>query len=100
MNDISVSELKKRLDAGENIMMIDVREPYEREEFNIGGTLIPLGQISDVKNKFPNAKDDEIVVYCRSGARSGVAKLQMMGMGYNKVRNLTGGMMTWQTNFR
>lgn len=99
MNDITVQELKQRLDAGENIHMIDVREAGERAEFNIGGEFIPLGFLIQKLDELSDMKDEEIVVYCRSGARSGLAKEFMTQRGFDKVRNLLGGMMAWQMNF-
>jgi len=99
MEDITVQELKQRLDAGENIRMIDVREAGERAEFNIGGEFIPLGFLIQKLDDLTELKEEEIVVYCRSGARSGLAKDFMTQRGFSKVRNLLGGMMSWQMNF-
>jgi hypothetical protein len=78
MDTITVEELKKRLDAGEKLNIVDVREPYEHEEFNIGGLLYPLGNIRsmDVEELEPY-KDEELILYCRSGNRS--------GPGYSRV---------------
>lgn len=97
MENISVQELKQRLDNGEQINLVDVREPYEHEEFNIGGQLIPLGRfrIMDVDELEP-LKDEEIILYCRSGNRSGQAASLLETMGFEKVRNLEGGMKKWQ----
>lgn len=97
MENISVQELKQRLDQGEHINLVDVREPYEHEEFNIGGQLIPLGRfrIMDVDELEP-LKDEEIILYCRSGNRSGQAASLLETMGFEKVRNLEGGMKKWQ----
>lgn len=97
--DIMVDELQERIEAGEKVNMVDVREPYEHEEFNIGGQLIPLGSLPVRINELTQDKDAELVMYCRSGGRSGMAKQFMEQSGYKNVRNLTGGMMEWQRRF-
>jgi rhodanese-related sulfurtransferase len=99
MSDITNVELKERLDKGEKITVIDVREPYEFEEYNIGGQLIPLGELPGRLDELAALKDQEIIVHCRSGARSANAKLYMMENGFTNVRNLIGGAMAWQENF-
>lgn len=97
MEIISVEELKALRDSDRQINLIDVREPQEHEEFNIGGTLIPLGrfQTYDVDELEP-LKDEEIILYCRSGNRSGQAAAILDTMGFNKVKNLQGGMLRWK----
>ena len=95
MNDITVEELKKKKDAGDSFILIDVREPNEHSAFNIGGELLPLGTLASGLKKFEDKKGEEVVVYCRSGARSGRAKNMMTGAGFTKVRNLEGGMLAW-----
>ena len=100
MSEITVQELKKRLDAGDqSFVFIDVREPYEYQEFNLGAQLIPLGSIPNAISELEEHKNDEIVVHCRSGARSGQAKMFMMQMGFTNVRNLEGGVLAWQREF-
>ena len=100
MSDITVQELKKRLDAGDqSFVFIDVREPYEYQEFNLGAQLIPLGNIPNAIADLEEHKADEIVVHCRSGARSGQAKMFMMQNGFTNVRNLEGGVLAWQSAF-
>ena len=100
MSDITVQELKKRLDAGDqSFVFIDVREPYEYQEFNLGAQLIPLGNIPNAIADLAEQKADEIVVHCRSGARSGQAKMFMMQNGFTNVRNLEGGVLAWQSAF-
>lgn len=96
MQSISVTELKSRLNNGEKINLLDVREPAERNEFNIGGTHIPLGKIQVMETEeIETWKNDEVIVYCRSGNRSGMASLFLEQMGFNNVKNLTGGMLAW-----
>ncbi|MBK8700894.1 MAG: rhodanese-like domain-containing protein [Saprospiraceae bacterium] len=99
MNDITVSELKERLDQGEQLLIIDVREPFEYEMYNIGAKLIPLGQLNDALPALTPHKDDEIILHCRSGMRSATAKHLMADLGFTKVRNLLGGMLAWQDAF-
>lgn len=98
--DIEVKELKERMDKGENsFILIDVREPVEHEEYNIGGELIPVGEVPARLEDLKQHADEEIVVYCRSGNRSGQIQRYMEAAGFKNVRNLTGGMLAWQENF-
>jgi rhodanese-related sulfurtransferase len=99
MQDITVEELKTRRDNGDNVVVIDVREPWEYEEFNIGGKLIPLGTLPDALADLEELKDTEVVVHCRSGARSATAKAFLTQQGFTKVRNMLGGVMAWQAQF-
>lgn len=95
MQSISVSELKSRLDKGDKPIIIDVREPYEYEEFNIGGKLIPLGNLQARLHELDDQSDEEIIVHCRSGARSAAAVDYMNKQGFSNVKNLTGGILAW-----
>jgi rhodanese-related sulfurtransferase len=98
--DINVQELKNRLDAGDKtFVFIDVREPYEYADFNLGADLIPLGSLPQKLEDLAEHKEDEIVVHCRSGARSGQAKNFMMANGFQNVRNLEGGVLAWMSAF-
>ena len=100
MQTITVQELKKRLDAGENIHLLDVREPSENAEYNIGGVLLPLGDIRNMETESIDAwKADEIVIYCRSGNRSGIAAQILEQLGFENPKNLVGGMLAWKENF-
>lgn len=96
MEDITVEELKKRMEAQEALHIIDVREEHEFDEFNIGAQLIPLGELPDRLEEIEHLKDEEIIIHCRSGARSGRAKDYLTMQGFTKVRNLLGGMIEWQ----
>ena len=90
---LSVKELKKRIDAGEEVFILDVREPYEYQIANIGGTLIPQ---NDVPQRLAEIdRDREIVVQCRSGARSQRIAEFLKQSGYPRVVNLAGGILAW-----
>jgi adenylyltransferase/sulfurtransferase len=90
---ITVKELKARIDAGENVQLIDVREPYEYQIAQIGGKLIPQ---NDVPNRLAEIdRDREVVVHCRSGARSQRIAEFLVQAGYPKVVNLAGGILAW-----
>ena len=97
--DITVNELKKKLDAKEDFIFIDVREPHEYEEFNLNAKLIPLGDIMNAIEAYEDQKEEEIVIHCRSGQRSGMAQQLMQQSGYTNVRNLTGGVLEWKRQF-
>jgi len=97
--DINIDELKQKLDNKEDFIFIDVREPHEYEEFNLGAILLPLGDIMKAITEYEDRKEEEIVVHCRSGARSGMAKNLMTEAGYTNVRNLEGGVLAWQEKF-
>jgi rhodanese-related sulfurtransferase len=97
MNNISVSALKERLLNAETMNLLDVREPDERAEFNIGGNFIPLGQVMAMQvDELEDLKSEEIICYCRSGKRSMQAAMMLETMGFTNVVNLDGGMMAWQ----
>lgn len=96
MEDITVSELKERIEKGEKFVFVDVREEWEYEEDNIGAENIPLGELPDRLGELEAHKNEEIIVHCRSGARSGNAKKFMEGKGFTKVRNVLGGIMAYR----
>ena len=99
MEDITVQELKQRLDAGENLHIVDVREEWEYDEYNIGAELIPLPHLPQRINELQDIKNEEVILHCRSGARSGQAKDFLSRRGFTNVRNLLGGMVEWQKQF-
>ncbi len=97
MQTITVEELKSRIDAGEKLNIVDVREPHEHAEFNIGGKLFPLGNVQTMQvDELEEYKDEELIVYCRSGNRSGQACLILDTLGFKNTKNLVGGMLAWQ----
>lgn len=93
MNSITPKELKEKLDQGQNVVLIDVREENERALCHIGGTLIPLSQIPARAAEIPN--QGNVVIYCRSGGRSGKAIEFLESQGYTNLQNLTGGVLRW-----
>ncbi len=99
IEDISVINLKKRLDSGEIINLIDVRETFEYEEFHLNGKLIPLGELPSRLEEIAHLKEEEVIVHCRSGKRSQTAQQFLLQMGFKNVRNLLGGVLDWQTHF-
>lgn len=95
MKDITVAELKQKLDNKEDFLLIDVRERMEYDMFNLNGKLIPLGSLMNHLDDLSDHKNQEIVVYCRSGKRSATAKHLMERAGFTKVQNLLGGVLAW-----
>ena len=95
MQHISVSELKKMLNESAGLQLVDVREPWEHQLFNIGGTLVPLGSLTENIDKISTSRT--VVFYCQKGIRSQIAiqrleqKLQL-----TNLVNLQGGMDAWQ----
>ena len=90
---MSVKELKQRRDAGEDVYVLDVREPYEYQIANIGGTLIPQNDVPKRLSEID--RDREIVVQCRSGQRSQRIAEFLSQQGYPNVKNLAGGILAW-----
>src|SRR5246500_4678849 len=91
--EIQVEELKRRLDAGEDIFVLDVREPHEYQICNINGYLIPLGDLPKRVHELDSSR--EIIAHCRSGVRSAKAVNFLRQAGFNKVHNLSGGILAW-----
>ena len=91
---ISVGELEARFDRRENVFLLDVREPNEYQICRIpGSTLIPLGQLAGRVNELDRSR--EIVVHCKMGGRSAKAVAQLQQVGFDRVLNLTGGILAW-----
>jgi adenylyltransferase/sulfurtransferase len=90
---LTVKELKARRDAGEDIFLLDVREPYEYQIAQIGGTLIPQNDVPNRLSEIP--RDREIIVHCRSGARSQKIAEFLKQSGYKDVVNVAGGILAW-----
>ncbi len=100
MNHISVEQLKARIDAGEKINLLDVREDAEHADFNIGGTHFRLRRIQDMAiEDIEDLKEEEVICYCRSGQRSQMACLMLEHMGFKNTVNVTGGVIDWVEKF-
>src|SRR5438270_6716260 len=92
-NDMTPEELKRRLDAGEDLFVLDVREPNEYQIANLGGYLIPRGVLPTRVNELDSSR--EIVAHCKMGGRSAKAVDFLRQAGFKKVRNLAGGITAW-----
>jgi rhodanese-related sulfurtransferase len=100
MKNITVEELKSRIDSGEKLNIIDVREPWEYTEFNIGAELIPLGRIQSLQiDDLEDRKNEELIIHCKAGSRSAQACMILETAGFTNVVNVTGGMMAWKQKF-
>jgi len=100
MKSITVEQLKARMDAGEKLNIIDVREPYEYQEFNIGAKLVPLGKIQSMQaDELDGLENEEIILHCRSGKRSAMAAMFLETMGFTNTVNVDGGVLAWQDKF-
>jgi len=95
MRQISAEDLRNKLAAKEEIFLLDVREDYEHEEFNIGGVLIPLDDIFREVAEIP--KDKTVIVYCKKGIRSQIAIQRLEArFGFTNLINLEGGLEKWK----
>ncbi len=100
MKEITVEELKQRVDNGEELNIIDVREPAEYEEYNIGAKLLPLGMIMGMQfDEIEDLKDQEVIIHCRSGKRSMQACMVLEQVGFANTVNVIGGVMAWQEKY-
>ena len=96
MQQITVNELKERKDAGEELFILDVREPHEYADVNMGGLLMPLGNVLSMQiEAIEDWNEKEVIVHCRSGMRSLQACAVLDQMGFANTKNLTGGIMAW-----
>jgi len=97
MREITVQELKNMRDSNADFQLIDVREPFEYEVSNLGGTNIPLSGIAVEANGV--SRDRPVVVHCRSGKRSAQAILLLEQQGFDNLSNLKGGILAWKAEF-
>lgn len=98
MEEITVQEFKNKIDEGEDVFLLDVREPFEKYQSDLDyehSTLIPLDQLQKRLNELEADKTDEIVCMCRSGGRSAKACELLEKEGYENVKNLKGGINQW-----
>jgi rhodanese-related sulfurtransferase len=94
MKEISVEELKSKIDNREDFQLIDVRETFEYEVSNLDGENIPLASVLLEKEKI--SRDKPVVIHCRSGKRSAQAIKLLENEGYDNLSNLVGGILAWQ----
>ncbi len=100
MKNITVEELKQRMESGEKINLIDCREPHEYAEANLGGRLVPLGKIQTMQvEELEDLKEEEVIVHCRSGQRSMMACMVLDQLGFTNTCNVVGGIMAWQEKY-
>ena len=100
MNTISVDQLKARMDAGETLNLLDVREDSERAEFNIGGLHFRLRKIQEMAiEDIEELKEEEVICYCRTGNRSQMACLMLEHLGFKNTTNVSGGVVDWIEKF-
>ena len=100
MKEITVEELKQKMDSGEKINLIDCREPHEYLEANMGGKLIPLGKIQTMQvEEIEDLKEEEVIIHCRSGKRSMMACMVLDQLGFKNTVNVIGGILEWQEKF-
>ena len=97
MNEVTVQELKQKIDNKEDFQLIDVREPFEYEMSNLNGENIPLAGIVLESEKI--SRDKPVIMQCRSGARSAAAVMQLEQLGYTNLYNLKGGILAWAAEF-
>jgi rhodanese-related sulfurtransferase len=95
-SNLSASALIERLQQGEELLLLDVRERLEYHTYNIGGTNIPLGLLNEKIEELKLDKHQEIIVICKMGLRSKTAQTVLQQLGYTQVKNLHGGMMAVQ----
>ena len=94
MNQLTPGELKQWTDSGRDFLLIDIRENWEREAYNIGGLHIPMGELTGRTKEIP--KDKDVVLYCEKGIRSVIAIQRFEALGFHNLFNLSGGMKAWK----
>ncbi len=99
MKDITVEELKSRLSRAEALNLIDVRETWEYDEFNIGAKNLPLSSFMSFIPDLEELKDEEVIVHCKMGGRSMQAAAILEQMGFKDVKNVVGGIEEWKAKF-
>jgi len=94
MNQINATELREWMAAGKDFLLVDVREGWERELFNIGGVHMAMGELMAHVNELP--KDKDVVLYCEKGIRTVIAIQRLETAGFQNLINLSGGMKAWK----
>ena len=96
MEQLDPGQMKEWMATGREYLLVDVREAWEHEAFNIGGLELPMGDIMARLPEIP--KDKPVVLYCEKGIRSVIAIQRLESIGYNNLYNLTGGMKAWRNS--
>lgn len=94
MKKIEAAELREWLNANKQFVLIDVREEWEREAYNIGGVHMPVSELMERRNEIPREVD--VVLYCEKGIRSSIVIQRLEQFGYDNLYNLSGGMAAWK----
>lgn len=97
MKEITVEDLKFKIDNNEEFQLIDVREQFEYDMSNLGGENIPLAGVLIEADKISKTKP--VIIQCRSGARSAAAVMQLEQLGYTNLFNLKGGILAWKAEY-
>jgi len=97
MKQLALHELKTWIADGRDFLLLDVRESWERDVYNIGGLHIPMGELMSRLPEVPRERD--VVIYCERGIRSVIAMQRLEALGFRRVYNLSGGMKAWQESF-
>jgi adenylyltransferase/sulfurtransferase len=95
VQEINVNDLNERIQKGDKINLLDVREQFEYDMVNLDGKLIPLGELESRLSELEAWKDQEVIIHCRSGARSAEACRILMRHGFKNPINLQGGINRW-----
>lgn len=96
MKQVSAEEVLERIESGEDLFLVDVREEDEHADFNIGGKLLPLTELMEHLDEIP--KDREVIIYCKLGVRSQIAIQRLEQKGFSNLVNLTGGINRLKKN--
>jgi rhodanese-related sulfurtransferase len=96
MKQLTPDDIRKWQADGKDFLLIDVRESWEREQYSIGGTHIPMGELISRTNELP--KDRDVVLYCEKGIRSFLAIQRLEAAGFHNLFNLSGGMKAWKNS--
>ena len=96
MQQVSPATLKEWIKDGKDFMLVDVRQGWEREAYNIGGEHMPLEDILPRQSEIP--KDKDVVLYCEKGIRSSIIIQRLENLGFNNLYNLSGGMKAWKAD--
>lgn len=98
MRTMTPGELREAIKAGKSLMLLDVREVWEREQYNIGGIHLPMDELMERRDEIP--MDMDVIIYCEKGIRSSIVIQRLEGLGFSNLINLSGGMKAWKESER